>query len=63
MLHDKEKLPPEEFKQDEQKEVKILHTDKTSNTTSPLHGDLSEKPEDENATVRDQDANSEERKK
>jgi hypothetical protein len=61
MLHDqssgksKENLEPEEYKQDVQKEVKVLKTDKANNNTSPLHGSLSEKPEDENTAVRDQD--------
>lgn len=42
---------------EEQKPVKILKTSKADNSRNPLHGDLSEKPEDENKAVRNQDKN------
>ncbi|MCF6401936.1 hypothetical protein L3C95_03570 [Chitinophaga filiformis] len=51
----KDKKPSEEYEQKEQHPVEILKTDKADNTRSPLHADLSEKPEEENAAVRDQD--------
>jgi hypothetical protein len=54
MLNDKDKA--EEYNQKEQKEVDVLKTSKADNSRNPLHGDLSEKPEEENAVVRDQDA-------
>ena len=60
MLHDKSsgkhEEEAEEYNQDVQKPVDVLKTSKADNSRNPLHGDLSEKPEDENATVRDQDA-------
>ena len=52
---DKDKKPSEEYHQEEQHPVEILKTDKADNSRSPLHADLSEKPEEENAVVRDQD--------
>jgi hypothetical protein len=56
MLHDSDKqLPREEHKQPEQHQVDILKTDKADTNTNPLHGALSEEPEDENKAVRDQD--------
>jgi hypothetical protein len=54
MLHDKDDA--EEYNQGEQKEVDVLKTSKADNSRNPLHGGLSEKPEEENAVVRDQDA-------
>jgi hypothetical protein len=57
MLSDKDKkVEPGDGKanQPEQHEVKVLRTSKADNSRNPLHGDLSEKPEDENAAVRDQ---------
>lgn len=59
MLHDSnkpDKQPPrEEHKQPLQHKAEILKTDKADTKTNPLHGELSEKPEDENLAVRDQD--------
>jgi hypothetical protein len=56
MLHDSDKqLPREEHKQPLQHKVDILKTDKADTKTNPLHGELSEEPEDENKAVRDQD--------
>lgn len=52
---DKDKKPKEEYHQAEQHQVEILKTSKATNNTNPLHGDLSEKPKDENTAVRDQD--------
>lgn len=61
MLQDKSsgkhKENPEEYHQEKQKPVKILKTSKADNSRNPLHGDLSEKPEDENKAVRNQDKN------
>jgi hypothetical protein len=51
-----EKDKAEEYNQDVQKPVEILKTDKADNSRNPIHGDLSEKPKDENKAVRDQDA-------
>jgi hypothetical protein len=51
----KDKKPSEESKQIEQHPVEILKTKKADNSRNPLHADLSEKPEEENAAVRDQD--------
>jgi hypothetical protein len=53
---DKHEEKAEEYHQDVQKPVEILKTSKADNSRNPLHGDLSEKPKDENAAVRDQDA-------
>lgn len=62
MLHDKSsgkhKKKPEEYKPDVQKPAEILKTSKADNNRNLLHGDLSEKPEDENKVVRNQDKNS-----
>jgi hypothetical protein len=56
MLHDESKQPPrEEHKQPLQHKVDILKTDKADTNTNPLHGELSEEPEEENKAVRDQD--------
>lgn len=52
---DKKDKKPEEYEQREQHPVEILKTDKADNSRNPLHADLSEKPEKENAAVRDQD--------
>ncbi|MET6999156.1 hypothetical protein [Chitinophaga defluvii] len=41
------------YKQVKQHPVEILSTDKAANGRNPMHGDLSEKPEKENKTVRD----------
>lgn len=51
----KDKKPSEEYHQEEQHPIEILKTDKADNFSSPLHGDLSEKPEKENKVARDQD--------
>ena len=59
MLHDKSSgkhEEAEEYNQDVQKPVDVLKTSKADNSRNPLHGYLSEKPKDENAAVRDQDA-------
>ena len=45
------------FSQNKKKPVKILDTDKGTNTRNPLHGDLSESPEEENKAVRDSEKN------
>jgi hypothetical protein len=62
MLQDKSsrkhKKHPEAYNQDVQKPAEILKTSKADNSRNPLHGDLSEKPEDENKVVRDQDKHS-----
>ncbi|WP_343691508.1 hypothetical protein [Chitinophaga sp.] len=59
MLHDSDKPdkqpPREEHKQPLQHKAEVLKTDKADTFTNPLHGDLSEEPEDENLAVRDQD--------
>ncbi|QHS61718.1 hypothetical protein [Chitinophaga agri] len=57
MLSEKEKdqKSSEEYNQPEQHPVEVLKTSKADNSRSPLHGDLSEAPEEENAVVRDQD--------
>ncbi|SDF25617.1 hypothetical protein [Chitinophaga filiformis] len=58
MLSEKEtrkEKPSEESKQIEQHPVEILKTEKADNSRNPLHADLSEEPEEENAAVRDQD--------
>lgn len=57
MLSEKEKdeKKAEEYNQPEQHPVEVLKTSKADNSRNPLHGDLSEKPEKENAVVRDQD--------
>jgi len=52
-----EKKPSKEANEIEQHPVEILKTDKADNSRNPLHADLSEKPEKENAAVRDQDTN------
>jgi hypothetical protein len=58
MLHDKtsgkHNEESEEYHQDVQKPVDVLKTSKADNSRNPLHGDLSEEPEKENAAVRDQ---------
>lgn len=56
MLSDKSKEKKEEgvYNQPEQHEVDVLKTSKADNSRNPLHGDLSEEPEEENAVVRDQ---------
>lgn len=51
----KDKNQSEEYHQEEQHPVEILKTKKADNSRSPLHEDLSEEPEEENAAVRDQD--------
>ncbi|WP_440134017.1 hypothetical protein [Chitinophaga sancti] len=59
MLHDSnnpdQQPPREEHKQPLQHKAEILKTDKADTNTNPLHGELSEKPEDENLAVMDQD--------
>jgi hypothetical protein len=50
-----DKKPSEESKQIEQHPVDVLKTEKADNSRNPLHADLSEEPEKENAAVRDQD--------
>ncbi|TWW02423.1 hypothetical protein [Chitinophaga pinensis] len=58
MLSEKEKddkKSSEEYNQPEQHPVEVLKTSKADNSRNPLHGDLSEEPEKENAVVRDQD--------
>lgn len=56
MLNDESKQPPrEEHKQPLQHKAEILKTDKADTKTNPLHGALSEEPEEENLAVRDQD--------
>jgi hypothetical protein len=52
---EKDKKSSEEYNQPEQHPVDVLKTSKANNSSSPLHGDLSEEPEEENAVVRDQD--------
>lgn len=53
----KDKKSSENYAEREQHPVEILKTDKAehNNNSNPLHADLSEEPEKENATVRDQD--------
>lgn len=41
------------YEQRPQHRSKVLETDKATNVTNPLHGSLSEEPEKENKTVRD----------
>ncbi|MBW8686156.1 hypothetical protein [Chitinophaga rhizophila] len=50
-----EKEPSEEYHQPEKEPAEVLKTTKQDNSSNPLHKDLSESPEDENAVVRDQD--------
>lgn len=52
---EKEERPSEDSKQIEQHPVDVLKTEKADNSRNPLHADLSEEPEKENAAVRDQD--------
>ncbi|ASZ10404.1 hypothetical protein KTO58_23655 [Chitinophaga pendula] len=43
------------YKQTEKKPAEILTTDKADTNSTPLHEDLSERPERENKVVRDHD--------
>lgn len=52
---EKKEQPAEEHHQPLQHKAEILKTDKADTRTNPLHEELSEKPEDENIAVRDQD--------
>lgn len=45
------------YKQIKQHPAEILSTDKAANGPSPMHGNLSEKPEKENKTMRDEAKN------
>lgn len=45
------------YKQIKQHPAEVLSTDKAVNGRNPMHGDLSEKPEKENKTVRDEEKN------
>ncbi|CAL1521055.1 hypothetical protein [Chitinophaga sp. MM2321] len=51
------------YQQNDKKPVKILDTDKATNTRNPLHGDLSGTPESENKAVRDDEKNKKRNKK
>jgi hypothetical protein len=45
------------FSQNKKRPAQVLTTDKGTVTRNPLHGDLSEPPEEENKAVRDSEKN------